>query len=251
MPTKEQLLNEYLLAAMDSGKVRMKSPKAGRGGEALMTAAENFLPFVSAAKSALEGDYRNAMIQAGLDVAMPHAVQGAAALGGKALAPLLAGIMSTKPERALPLRLARATPKTPEELAAHAERVGRQMLGEHVRSGRPKETTNLAGRSLRESERVKQLEYELSPIKDVPESQVHQSRIGDINVAFPGDYTLSDVVLKTLGGRPVGSVQRVVRVMVSARWMKTFPSFGRLARGRPNWLRTRLLMLPICLSLSG
>jgi hypothetical protein len=208
MPTKEQLLNEYLLAAMDSGKVRMKSPKAGKGGEALMTAAENVLPFVSAAKSALEGDYRNAMIQAGLDVAMPHAVQGAAALGGKALAPLLAGIMSTKPERALPLRLARATPKTPEELAAHAERVGHQMLGEHVRSGRPKETTNLAGRSLRESERVKQLEYELSPIKDVPESQVHQSRIGDINVAFPGDYTLSDVVLKTLGGRPVGSAQQ-------------------------------------------
>jgi len=91
MPTKEQLLNEYLLAAMDSGKVRMKSPKAGRGGEALMTAAENFLPFVGAAKSALEGDYRNAMIQAGLDVAMPHAVQGAAALSGKFLAPVLAG----------------------------------------------------------------------------------------------------------------------------------------------------------------
>jgi hypothetical protein len=116
--------------------------------------------------------------------------------------------LAAKPERALPLRLARATPKTPQELAAHAERVGRQMLGEHVRSGRPKETTNLAGRSLRESERVKQLEYELSPIKDVPESQVHQSRIGDINVAFPGDYTLSDVVLKTLGGRPVGSAQQ-------------------------------------------
>jgi hypothetical protein len=111
-------------------------------------------------------------------------------------------------ERALPLRLARATPKTKQELASHAERVGRQMLGEHVLSGNPKKSTNLAGRSLRENERVKQLEYELSPIKDVPESQVHQSRIGDINVAFPGDYTLSDVVLKTLGGRPVGSVQQ-------------------------------------------
>jgi hypothetical protein len=69
----------------------MKSPKAGRGGEALMTAAENFLPFVGAAKSALEGDYRNAMIQAGLDVALPPAVKGAAALSGKFLAPVLAG----------------------------------------------------------------------------------------------------------------------------------------------------------------
>ena len=103
MPTKEQLLNEYLLAAMDSGKVRMKSPKAGRGGEALMTAAENVLPFVSAAKSALEGDYRNAMIQAGLDVAMPPAVKGAAALSGKFLAPVLAGIINNKEVRRLPL----------------------------------------------------------------------------------------------------------------------------------------------------
>lgn len=100
MPTREQLLNEYLLAAMDSGKVRMKSPKAGRGGEALMTAAENVLPFVGAAKSALEGDYRNAMIQAGLDVAMPPAVKGAAALGGKFLAPMLAGALSPKMSKA-------------------------------------------------------------------------------------------------------------------------------------------------------
>jgi len=91
MPSKEQLLNEYLLSAMDTGKVEMKSPRAGKGGEALVTAAENVLPFVGAAKSAFEGDYRNAMIQAGLDVALPPAVKGAAALGGKFLAPALMG----------------------------------------------------------------------------------------------------------------------------------------------------------------
>lgn len=111
-------------------------------------------------------------------------------------------------ERALPLRLARATPKTKQELVSHAERVGRQMLGEHVTSGKKGDTKNLAGRSMKENQRVKELEYELVPTKDIPESQVHESRIGDINVAFPGDYTVSDVELKSLRGQPVGSRQQ-------------------------------------------
>jgi hypothetical protein len=72
---------------MDSGKVRMKSPKAGRGGEALMTAAETVVPFVGAAKSALEGEYKKAMMEAGLDVA-----GGPIAKGLGAAAPMLAGI---------------------------------------------------------------------------------------------------------------------------------------------------------------
>lgn len=110
-------------------------------------------------------------------------------------------------ERALPLRLARAPAKPKSEIAAHAERVGRQMLGEHITSGKPGKTANLAGRSKRESERVKNIEYEIVPTKDVPASQVHESQIGDINVAFPGDYTLSDVELKSLQGVPIGSKQ--------------------------------------------
>ena len=85
-------------------------------------------------------------------------------------------------ERALPLRLPRAAPKTKQEIAAHAERVGRQMLGEHVTSGKKGDTKNLAGRSMKENQRVKALEYELTPTKDIPQSQVHESRIGDINV---------------------------------------------------------------------
>lgn len=111
-------------------------------------------------------------------------------------------------ERALPLRLPRATPKTKEELGAHAERVGRQMLGEHVTSGKKGDTKNLAGRSMKENQRVRELEYELSPTKDIPQSQPYEARIGDINVAFPGDYTVSDVELKTLRGQPVGSRQQ-------------------------------------------
>ena len=110
-------------------------------------------------------------------------------------------------ERALPLRLPRAMPKSNAEINAHAERVARQIMGEHVMSGKAKDTKNLAGRSLKESQRVKKLEYELVPTKDVPESQPIQSQIGDINVALPGDFTLSDVELKSLMGEPINSRQ--------------------------------------------
>jgi len=110
-------------------------------------------------------------------------------------------------ERALPLRLARATPKTKQEIAAHADRVGRQMMGEHVTSGKKGDTKNLAGRSMKENQRIKELEYELEATKNLPPSVAYEPRIGDVNVAFPGDYTVSDVNLKTLQGVPIGSKQ--------------------------------------------
>jgi hypothetical protein len=110
-------------------------------------------------------------------------------------------------ERALPLSLPRAMPKSKAEINAHAERVARQIMGEHVTSGKAGDTKNLAGRSLKESQRVKKLEYEFVPTKDVPESQPIQSQIGDINVALPGDFTVSDVELKSLMGEPINSRQ--------------------------------------------
>ena len=122
------------------------------------------------------------------------------------------GLKAAKPaiseaERALPLVLPRAMPKSKAEINAHAERVARQMMGEHVTSGKAGDTKNLAGRSLKESQRVKKLEYEFVPTKDVPESQPIQSQIGDINVALPGDFTVSDVELKSLMGEPINSRQ--------------------------------------------
>ena len=129
-------------------------------------------------------------------------LKGALNIGLKAARPAI-----SEAERALPLRLPRAMPKSNAEINAHAERVARQMLGEHVTSGKAKDTNNLAGRSLKESKRVKALEYEFAPTKDVPESQVYQPRIGDINVALGGDFTLSDVELKSLMGEPINSRQ--------------------------------------------
>ena len=129
--------------------------------------------------------------------------------GGGALAKFLRGTQAVSDaERALPLVLPRAMPKSNAEINAHAERVARQMMGEHVTSGKAGDTKNLAGRSMKESQRVKKLEYEIVPTKDVPQSQVYQPRMGDINMALPGDFTLSDVELKSLMGEPIGSRQQ-------------------------------------------
>jgi len=78
-------------AAADTGKVEMrKAPGAKKAEEALSTAAE-FIPFVGAGKAAAEGDYGSAALQAGMDVAGGPLLKGATALGGKFLAPALAG----------------------------------------------------------------------------------------------------------------------------------------------------------------
>jgi hypothetical protein len=132
--------------------------------------------------------------------------------GGGLTGAIKQGLKAARPvvsdaERALPLRLTRAMPKSADEINAHAERVARQMMGEHVTSGKAGDTKNLAGRSMKESQRVKALEYELEPTKVVPESQVYQPRIGDINVALGGDFTVSDVMLKRLMGEEVNSKQ--------------------------------------------
>jgi hypothetical protein len=102
-------------------------------------------------------------------------------------------------DKALPLSLGRATPKTAQEIDRHATRVARQMLGEHVTSGKPKDTANLAGRSFRESERLKGLDYRVEPTGAARESTVYTPRKGDVNVAIPGDQTISDAILRSVG----------------------------------------------------
>ena len=111
-----------------------------------------------------------------------------------------------KEKEAMPLVLERAAPKTPQEINAIAERVARQMIGEHVTP--EGKTVNLAGRSKKEAERVKQLQFELTPTGTVAQAKVNNPQIGDINVAFPGDQTISDTILATLHGEPIDSLQQ-------------------------------------------
>ena len=120
-----------------------------------------------------------------------------------------AGKTADKAEGALPLRLGRATPKTQEEIDALATRVARQMNEEHVRSGKPKDTTNLAGRSMKESKRLQGLDYVVEPTGAAKQSVVYQPRKGDVNVALPGDQTISDSILRRIGDiEGIDSVQQ-------------------------------------------
>jgi hypothetical protein len=109
-------------------------------------------------------------------------------------------------EEAMPLVLPRAAPKTSQEINEIAERVARQMIGEHVTP--QGKTVNLAGRSKKEAERVKKLQFELKPTGTVAQAQVNKPQIGDVNVAFPGDQSISDTILDTLQGETINSLQQ-------------------------------------------
>ena len=108
-------------------------------------------------------------------------------------------------EAALPLKLPRAASMPTAEMQAHVDRIARQQTGEHVTSGAPGDTANLAGRSMAEANRVKGLDYGLSPTRQLPASPEFHGRVGDINVAVPGDQTISDAVLEHINGVPIGS----------------------------------------------
>jgi hypothetical protein len=109
----------------------------------------------------------------------------------------------------IPLSLPRAPARTKQELQKEAERVGHQIIGEHVTSGKPKETENLAGYSMKEYERLKQLQegqgYTLEDINTYPEPKEMMFKAGDIFVGNPGDITLADKRLVELGGLPINA----------------------------------------------
>jgi hypothetical protein len=116
-------------------------------------------------------------------------------------------VPSSSADKALPLVLPRANLSS-EFINAEAERVARQMLGEHVTSGRPKETFNLAGRSMKENQRVKGLDYVLKPTGTVAKEVPYSPKKGEVKVALPGDQTVSDKTLESLGGVSIDSPQQ-------------------------------------------
>jgi len=110
-------------------------------------------------------------------------------------------------DNALPLVLPRANMSS-DFINAQAERVARQMLGEHVLTGKAKDTKNLAGRSMKEQERVKKLNYKLTPYGTVAQESTYSPTKGDIIVSFPGDQTVSNKILDELEGFPIDSEQQ-------------------------------------------
>jgi len=107
-------------------------------------------------------------------------------------------------EHKFPLELPKAPVPSTQEMRAIVDRVARQQAGEHVRGDT---ANNLAGRSMRESQRVQQVPYELKPTKELRPTPVYNAREGDINVVVPGDQTVSDVMLKHVNNVPINSQQ--------------------------------------------
>jgi len=125
--------------------------------------------------------------------------------GGGALAKMGAkGAAKGAKEAAVPLSVPRVRPTTKDIMEA-AERVGKQQAGEFVRSPLLKDTTNLAGRSKREFDRLKKLDYKVTPIKDLPEMKPYEAQVGEVNIALPGDQTISDMLLESVDGIPIGT----------------------------------------------
>ena len=116
----------------------------------------------------------------------------------------------TKAEKvpALPLNIPRATPKTNQEIDKVATRVSKQMLGEHVKPENSTKTVNLANRSMKENERVKSLPYQIQPTGASQKAEAYEPKIGDVNIAVPGDQTISDSILLHVGDlEDINSVQ--------------------------------------------
>jgi hypothetical protein len=131
---------------------------------------------------------------------IPKRVIDAGAKAIKALKPA-----KVEKEPAVPLTLPRVRPTTKDIMEA-AERVGKQQAGEFVRSPLLKDTTNLAGRSKREFDRLKKLDYKVTPIKDLPEMKPYEAKIGEVNIALPGDQTISDMLVESVDDMPIGVI---------------------------------------------
>jgi hypothetical protein len=147
----------------------------------------------------VDGSYRRPAIE----LPEPYAEGGAVHMQAGGLAKAAKALKAAK-EAAVPLTLPRVRPTTQDIMEA-AERVGRQQAGEFVKSPLLKKTTNLAGRSKKEVDRLKELEYKLTPIKDLPEMKPYEAKVGEVNIALPGDQTVSDMLLESVDGVPIGT----------------------------------------------
>jgi hypothetical protein len=135
------------------------------------------------------------------DPDLNKAAGGAVRMGGGGA---LAKVAKAAKEAAVPLTLPRVRPTTKDILEA-AERVGKQQAGEFVKTPLIGKTHNLAGRSKKEVDRLKEMEYKVTPIKDLPEMKPYEAQVGEVNIALPGDQTISDMLLESVDGIPVGT----------------------------------------------
>ena len=113
-------------------------------------------------------------------------------------------------EKTLPMMLQRAPAKTKQELQQEAERVGRQIMGEHVT--KPGDTANLADYSKKVSERLRAMQegqdYVLKETTPTSPLANVNPAVGSILVGLPGDISIADKKLMSLGKLKIGSQQQ-------------------------------------------
>ena len=108
----------------------------------------------------------------------------------------------------IPSRLPRANPKTNAEIMAFAERMAPQVRGEFVRA--PGETTSVAGKTLAQFEREKQLQHDIRdayPLSKPPiyDEAAHQ---GKVKIGIAGDQTLTGKDVYGIAGNPLSEPSR-------------------------------------------
>ena len=107
-------------------------------------------------------------------------------------------------EGRIPLDLPKAPVPSRQEMQAIVDRIARQQAGEFVKGA---STHNLAGRSLKEFERIQKVPYSLKPTKQLRPTPVYHAQKGDVNIVVPGDLTVSDKMLEHVNDTPIGSQQ--------------------------------------------
>jgi hypothetical protein len=127
-------------------------------------------------------------------------------MAGGGLAKLLKGAKTIGNYQALPLKLPRAPNLPPQEITKTAERVARQQMGQHVRQS-DKIAANLAGRSVKEADKLQKMQVDIQPTKEVMQSAVVPEEVGQVRIALPGDISVADQMLMEVEGLPIGSVQ--------------------------------------------
>lgn len=103
-------------------------------------------------------------------------------------------------------RLARATPKTKQEIEAIAERMAPQVTGEYVRES-PKSAKTVAGKTQKQFQREKTLPVDVRPTdkERIPQTVDIEKLKGDVMIGIPGDPTLAGKTLYGFGDVKLGS----------------------------------------------
>jgi hypothetical protein len=120
-----------------------------------------------------------------------------------------AGALKAAKQRALPIDIPRAAPMSDADMMKEVDRIARQQNDEFIKGNK---SQNLVGYSKTESERLKNIDYNLEPLDPTnvapTPTPVYEKKLGDVDVAIPGDISVSDKVLVDVNGIPLLSHQQ-------------------------------------------